>query len=106
MKDLSSANNDRARAHTALVFGVFGITISGLFLLYCFAFARIVDPDLQGFARFKLIAYRMFEVLFPGIGTIPAVFVFVASIIHFIRGGCFCLKAFSSRNKNHSTKIE
>jgi hypothetical protein len=106
MNDIDRHKSLRARGHTALVFGALGITLSGLFLLYCFAFANIVRPDIQGIERIKLVAYRMFELPGPGIGTIPAAIVFVCSIIAFARGAYFSMHALTSGTVSQSPKAD
>ena len=62
-----------------LVIGFVCLAVSGLILIYFYAFLSIVDPQLQGIDRWLRISKKMFG-LYEGIVTIPMVLIFIASL--------------------------
>jgi len=61
-----------------LVIGLVCLVVSGVFLIYGYAFASMVDPQLQGIDRWLRIFGKMFG-LYEGIVTIPILLIFVVS---------------------------
>lgn len=83
----------RSAGHTAMTYGAFSALVLGLLLLYCFAFANLVDPEIHGLRRFWLVFSNMLELPFPGVMTVPTGLGFVAASLYFFQGVCMTVKS-------------
>lgn len=83
----------RSAGHTTMTYGAFSALVLGLLLLYCFAFANLVDPEIHGLERFRFEFSNMFELPFPGVMTVPTAFGFIAASLYFVRGVWMTVKS-------------
>lgn len=61
-----------------LLLGSFLCIVTGLILFFFYAFASMVDPAIQGWAKWHKIFGNMFELPFPGLGTALLLAIFAA----------------------------
>ena len=83
----------RCAGHTAMTFGAFSALVLGLLLTYCFAFANLVDPEVHGLERLRLVSSNMFELPFPAVMTVPTGLGFIAATFYFFRGVWMTVKS-------------
>lgn len=91
-----------AAGHSAIVYGALGAFSTGLVMIYCFAFANLVNPDLHGMARFWLVLSRLYELPWPGVMTLPTSIVLLVSCCHFVRGIYWTTSAFFGSSRGDS----
>lgn len=62
-----------------VVVGSVCLIVSGVILIYFYAFSSMVDPKLQGTAYWRAVLGKMFG-MFEGIVTWPMLLIFIASL--------------------------